>query len=115
MFVFLLETGDGVPSSGPTALSHLARWLETSQAFFHPQNSGRWSNALAPFLYHLVNGLHLRLHREQAQSVRVLLHSSVLRAVARMLTPTLALAVLSKDISISSMAVTLSSSLAGKM
>ncbi|KAG5648199.1 hypothetical protein DXG03_006154 [Asterophora parasitica] len=75
--------------AGSKALDSLARLIASTESFFHPSNSGAWTNDLTAFLKYIVYDFNKRWHEEQQPDCRTPLHRRLTRTIKRELVKSL--------------------------
>ncbi|KAF8058272.1 hypothetical protein FPV67DRAFT_1786012 [Lyophyllum atratum] len=98
------KKGHPVPRTylaGSRALDSLARLIASTESFFHPSNSGAWTNDLSAFIKYIVYDFNKRWHEEQQPECKTPLHRRLTKAMKRELVKSLRtvtlLAVFSQD------------------
>ncbi|KAF5377624.1 hypothetical protein D9615_005155 [Tricholomella constricta] len=75
--------------AGSKALDSLARLIASTESFFHPSNSGAWTNDLTAFIKYIVYDFNKRWHEEQQPDCKTPLHRRLTKAMKRELVKSL--------------------------
>ncbi|WVQ73567.1 hypothetical protein IAR50_003145 [Cryptococcus sp. DSM 104548] len=94
---------------GSKALDHMSRLLTSCETFFHPSNSGHWSNFLCTFISHLASNFVERYKDEEEPECRTptdwRLTPSIKREFVLCLRPLALTAIFNKDMKVVAAAV----------
>ncbi|GLB36425.1 putative protein with domain of unknown function (DUF3437) [Lyophyllum shimeji] len=75
--------------AGSKALDSLAKLIASTESFFHPSNSGAWTNDLSAFVKYIVYDFNKRWHEEQQPDCETPPHRRLTRAMKRELVKSL--------------------------
>lgn len=87
--------GKGGPSkvktflAGSKALDSLVKFVASTEGFFHPSNSGSWTNDLSAFLKYIVFDFNKRWHEEEQPDCKTPKHRRLTRNMRRELVKSL--------------------------
>ncbi|KAI0094570.1 armadillo-type protein [Irpex rosettiformis] len=75
--------------AGCKALDSLAKLIASTEGFFHPTNSGSWTNDLSAFVKYIVFDFNKRWHEEQKADCKTPIHRRLTRQMKRELVKSL--------------------------
>ncbi|KAG6902315.1 hypothetical protein C0995_001694 [Termitomyces sp. Mi166 len=75
--------------AGSKALDSLARLIASTESFFHPSNSGTWTNDLTAFIKYIVYDFNKRWHEEQQPDCKTPMHRRLTKTMKRELVKSL--------------------------
>ncbi|CAL1696420.1 unnamed protein product [Somion occarium] len=75
--------------AGSKALDSLAKLIASCEGFFHPTNSGSWTNDLSAFIKYIVYDFNKRWHEEQKPDCKTPTHRRLTRDMKRELVKSL--------------------------
>ncbi|KAI0757264.1 hypothetical protein C8Q80DRAFT_1132754 [Daedaleopsis nitida] len=75
--------------AGCKALDALAKFIASTEGFFHPTNSGNWTNDLSAFIKYIVYDFNKRWYEEQQPDCKTPTHRRLTREIRRELVKSL--------------------------